>query len=229
MMTATEHADVAIISNGRLELDADPGVLGKGPHHLVMRDLDEIGLCQDADELVAETAIGRFEIRRRTAGLRIDLRVEVKIHLAQPIQFLEILVVKDSPESAGQLPEAGLTGLVETAFGDKATDQVRLPQPNDTVKSLRRGRIAHQSHRLVVHEKPACTQITARLLLKSEFPTAWRKGLSRKHDFISLPMPTGPSVRHGREATLVTKLGSVTTRHANSGDRSCPNGVMFRG
>src|SRR5262249_37535354 len=97
----------------------------------------------------------------------------------QPLQFLEILVVKDSPESTSQLPEAGLPDLVETAFGDKATGQVRLPQPNDTVKLLRCGRIAHRSHRLVVHEKPPCSKITVRVSPEIRIPTpmTW-KGLS---------------------------------------------------
>jgi hypothetical protein len=138
-------------------------MLGKGPHDLIMRDLDEIGLGQDADEFLAEAAVRRFEIGRRTAGLRIDLRVEVKIHLAQSIEFLEILVVKDSSEPSGQLPETRLPGLVEAALGDKAVDQVRLPQPDDPVTLLWHGRVAHRSNRPVVHEILASTTITARV------------------------------------------------------------------
>ena len=162
VMAAAEHADTAIVLDRRLDLHPHPGVLGKGAHDLVMRDLDEIGLGQDADEFLDEAAVSRFEIRRRTTGLRIELRVEVKIHLAQPIQFLEILVVKDGSEPAGQLPETRLPGFVEAALGDEPADQVRLPQPDDTVALLRRGHLGHRSNRPVVHEILASTTITAR-------------------------------------------------------------------
>jgi hypothetical protein len=71
--------------------------------------------------------------------------------------------VKDSPEPSGQLPETRLPGRVEAALGDEAADQVRLPQPNDTVTQLRRGRLAHRSNRPVVHGILASTTITARV------------------------------------------------------------------
>jgi len=84
----------------------------------------------------------------------------VKIHLAKPVQFFEILIVEDGPEPTGQIPEAGLPSPVETAVGNKAADQIRLAQADDAVKLLRRGRITTQSYRFV-HDKPACTKITA--------------------------------------------------------------------
>jgi len=85
----------------------------------------------------------------------------VKIHLTQPIQFLEILVVKDRSEPASQLPETRLPGLVETALADETADQVRLAQANDMVTLLRSGHIAHRFNRPVVHENLTSTNITA--------------------------------------------------------------------
>ncbi|MBV9456332.1 MAG: hypothetical protein JO141_02265 [Bradyrhizobium sp.] len=122
----------------------------------------------------------------------IQLRVEVKIHFAQPVQFFEILIVKDSGEPTGPIPEAGLPRRVETTVGNQPANQVRLPQPDDAVKLLRRGCIAHQSYRFV-HGKPACTKITTKGFSRAKAspeirncrPDGW-KGLSRKHDFISV-------------------------------------------
>ena len=75
---AAEHADIAILPDGSLELDANQRVLGKGPADFVMRDFDEIGLGEHTHHFLAEPAVGRLEIRLRSAGVRIDLRVEVK-------------------------------------------------------------------------------------------------------------------------------------------------------
>ena len=102
---AAEHADVAILLDRSLELDSHQSVLGKGPSDFVMRDLDEIGLGEHTDHLLAQPAIVRLEILLRSAGPRIDLGVEVKIGLTQQIELFEILIVKQGAELAGKLPE----------------------------------------------------------------------------------------------------------------------------
>jgi hypothetical protein len=66
----------------------------------------------------------------------------VEIQLAQLVELLEILIVKDGAEPAGKLPESHLPGLVEATLGDKAADKIRLAQPNDPVTLLLRGRFA---------------------------------------------------------------------------------------
>src|SRR5207245_8876029 len=90
-------------------------------------------------ELLAQASVGRFEIVRGTASFRIDLRIEVEIRLAQPVQFFEILVVKNGAQHAGKLPESRLLGVVKAALGDKPADNIRLPQRNETIPRLRRG------------------------------------------------------------------------------------------
>ena len=104
-----------------------------------MRDLDEVGLPHDADEFLAQAVIGRLEILRRAAGMRIDLRIEEKIRLAQPVELLEILVMQDGAEHARKLPQPGLPGLIQLCLRDEAADDVRLPQRNDAVRLRRRG------------------------------------------------------------------------------------------
>ena len=49
-LTAAEHADIAIILDRRLDLHPNPGALGKGFCDLLMRDLDEVGIVQYADD-----------------------------------------------------------------------------------------------------------------------------------------------------------------------------------
>ena len=139
---AAEHADVAILLDRSLELDSHQSVLGKGPSDFVMRDLDEIGLGEHTDHLLAQPAIVRLEILLRSAGPRIDLGVEVKIGLTQQIELFEILIVKQGAELAGKLPESRLLGIVEVARVHEAVDQIRLPQRNETIPLRQRGRFA---------------------------------------------------------------------------------------
>ena len=103
---AARHADIAIILDRRLDLHPHPGALGKRFCDLLMRDLDEVGVSQHADKFIAQLPVGRAQILGRTELVRIDLGIEVKVSLAQPVEFLEIFVVQDGAEHAGQLPES---------------------------------------------------------------------------------------------------------------------------
>ncbi len=162
VVPAAEHANVAIVLDRCLDLHPHAGPLGKGTRDLVVHDLDEVGLRQDTDEFFAQAAIGRIEVLRGAAGLRIDLRVEVKIRLAQPIKLFEILVVKDGAEHTGKLPKPCLPGLVKAALGEKACDHVRLPQRNETIPLLSRGRSGPDFDRCSVHETVARRYLIAK-------------------------------------------------------------------
>jgi hypothetical protein len=50
--------------------------------------------------------------------------------------------VKNGAQHAGKLPESRLLGVVKAALGDKPADNIRLPQRNETILLLRRGRFA---------------------------------------------------------------------------------------
>ncbi len=155
VVPAAEHADIAIILDRRLDLHPYPGALAKGFRDLLMRDLDEVGVGQHADEFVAQLAVGRAQILGRAELVRIDLGIEVEIGLAQPIELFEIFVVQDGAEHAGELPESRLVGFVKTALCNEPVDDIRLPQRNDTVTRLPRGELAPGFGKRVHHELPA--------------------------------------------------------------------------
>jgi hypothetical protein len=50
--------------------------------------------------------------------------------------------VKNGAQHAGKLPQSRLLGVVKAAFGDKPVDDIRLPQRNETILLLWRGRFA---------------------------------------------------------------------------------------
>jgi hypothetical protein len=120
-----------------------------------MRDLDEVCVRQYADEFIAQFLVGRIQILCRTELVRIDLGIEVEVGLAQPVELFEIFVVQDGAEHAGQLPEAGLVGFVETALCNEPVDDIGLAQRNDTVALFRRGDFAPAFGWHVHHEPPA--------------------------------------------------------------------------
>ena len=142
VVPAAEHADIAIVLDRRLDLHAHQGVLAKGARDLVMRDFDEVGLRQYTDELFVQAEIGRLAIGGGAARFRIDLRVEVKIGLAQPVKFFEILMMKNGAQQAGKLPKSCLLDVVKAALGDEPADNIRLPQRNETIPRLWRDRLA---------------------------------------------------------------------------------------
>jgi len=53
VMTAPEHADIAIVSDRRLDLHAHQRMLTKRPGDLVVRDFDKVGFRNDADKFFA--------------------------------------------------------------------------------------------------------------------------------------------------------------------------------
>ena len=63
--------------------------------------------------------------------------------------------MQDGAEHAGQLPEFCLTVPVKTALGNKAVDDIRLPQRDDTVTLLPRGDLPPGFDGRVHHERPA--------------------------------------------------------------------------
>ena len=98
--------------------------------------------------------------------IRIDYRVKVKIRLAQPVEFLEIPVVKYGAHHAGKLPKACLLGVVEAAVGGEPANDIRLPQWNETISRLGRGRFAMCfSHTTIAH---ATTTIASSLSRQPE-------------------------------------------------------------
>src|SRR5262249_37168173 len=149
-----------------LDLHPYPGALGKGFRDLLMRDLDEVGVRQYADKFIAQFLIGRIEILCRTELVRIDLRIEIEIDLAQPIELFEIFVVQDGAEHPGQLLESGLIGLVKTALRDEPVDDIGLAQRNDPVTLFRRDDFAPAFSWHVHHEPPASIMTT----IGSAFP-----------------------------------------------------------
>src|SRR5215813_13677506 len=112
----SEHADVAIVLDRRLDLDAHQRMFAKGADNLLMRDFDEVGLLEDPDEFLAQDAIGTLEIVCGAMSCRGDFRVKVKIGLAQPLKLFEIAVMENGAQHAGKLPEARLLIIVEAAI-----------------------------------------------------------------------------------------------------------------
>jgi len=131
-----------------------------------MRNLDEVGVRQHADEFIAQFLVGRIQILCRAELVRIDLRIEVEIGLAQPIEFFEIFVVQDGAEHAGQLPESGLVGFVKTALCDEPVDDIGLAQRYDPVTLFRRSDFAAGFGWHVHHEPPASIMTT----IENAFP-----------------------------------------------------------
>jgi len=143
-MAAPEHADVAIVLDRRLDLDAHQRMFAKGADNLLMRDFDEVGLLEDPDEFLAQDAIGTLEIVRGAMSCRGDFRVKVKIGLAQPLKLFEIAVMENGAQHAGKLPEARLLIIVEAAIRGEPGDNIRLPQRNEPIPLFGRGRLTRR-------------------------------------------------------------------------------------
>src|SRR5262249_54563180 len=128
-----------IVLDRRLDLDAHQRMFAKSAHDLGMRNLGEIGLRQDSDEFIAQGAVGRIEVFRRAKRVRTDLGIKVEICLAQPVEFVKIAMMKNRRQSAGEAPKLRLLATMERAVGDKAGDDVRFSQRDETVPLSRRG------------------------------------------------------------------------------------------
>ena len=206
---AAEHADVAIILDRRLDLHPYPGALGKGLCDVLMRDLDEVGIGQYADEFVAQLPVGLAQILGRAELARVDLGIEVKIGLAQPIELCGVFIVQDGAEHAGQLREFFLVGLVKTALGNQPVDDVRLAQRNDAVALLARGDHGAGLDGRIHHKPPAGLGNASATRIRNLIATRTFIGPD------SVSMPLRGSIGHGWHAASSPTL---TVDHA----AACP-------
>ena len=71
-----------------------------------------------------------------------DLRVEIEISLAQPVELFKMLVVNDGTQHAGKLPKTCLLIAGELAARDEPRHNIRLPQRNETIPLFGHGRLA---------------------------------------------------------------------------------------
>jgi hypothetical protein len=70
--------------------------------------------------------------------------------------------MKNGAQHAGKLAKSCLLNVVKAALGDESADNIRLPQRNETIPRLWRGRFTMR----FIHEAAANANARARLHLK---------------------------------------------------------------
>lgn len=98
-----------------------------------VRHLDEVRALEHQSEGVEEIGIGTLERVVVEARVRLDLRIEIEVIGAQPLQPVEIFVVVDRAEQPAKLAELVVVVAGERTVLDQRGEDVDLADRNELI------------------------------------------------------------------------------------------------
>ena len=137
----------------RLDLDPLPDTAPVGVADLRVRQFGKIGFLEHLLEGLHEVAVAALARRAIERGMRRDLGAEIVIVVTQPLECLEIIVVKDRRQHVAE-PAKFFAVFVafEGALLDQRGQDVALADRNELVEAVVRrvmGNVGHGSAYMV--------------------------------------------------------------------------------